>query len=390
MQSVHRRMIAWAAAACAAVTASASTAATWNVCQSGCTHSTVQGAVDAAASGDRIVIAPGRYVGNITITGKELTITGSTKDASQVQLIGAGVGPVLTLGANTGGPYYDEFIEYVTVTGGSHLRGTAQGGGIQVRQGATLLLFNSNVIGNTAAAGGGVSVNTPGGRLSEIQLNCLVASNTAYIGGGVYLAANSSLSLSDECVVSNNTASGNAALPAGGLGGGVYAEAGSQLILSQPIITNNSATAPAVCDKRPSCASAGGGAYILGQVNIVAADITSNNVYNNSGSARGGGLYLAVSPAQLISGNVIAHNSVYSGVSPATGGGIFASSNDPEVSWTLDSDAIVFNNAGTNDPSAPPAAGGVQNVGKLVLTNGTNMTGNFPTQCLGGTGCPAN
>jgi hypothetical protein len=390
MEYAHRRVIAWIGAACAALAAGASTAATWNVCLQSCSLKTVQSAVDAAASGDKIVVYPGRYVGDVTIVGKEVQIVGANKATTQVELIGTGVGPVFTLGANNGGPYYGVFISYVTVSGGSHFRGSAQGGGIQVRQGAYLILMNANVVGNTAAAGGGISVNTPGGPLSEIQSSCLVSSNTAYDGGGVYLAANSSLSLSDQCVVANNTASGNAATNTGGRGGGVYAEAGSQLTLAQPIIANNSATAPDTCTIRGSCPAAGGGVYALGQVSIVGADITQNNVYNPSGSAQGGGLYLDISATPLISGAVIAHNYVYSGVSPASGGGIFAVSSNPAASWTLDADAIIFNNAADNDTSAPPSAGGIQNVGQLVLSNGTTITGNFPSQCLGGTGCPPN
>ena len=390
MEYTHRRVIAWIGAVCAALAAGTSTAATLNVCLQTCSFKTVQSAVDAANSGDMIVVSPGRYVGNVTIVNKEVQIVGANKATTQVELIGTGHGPVFTLGANTGGPYYGVFISYVTVTGGSHFGGTGQGGGIQVRQGAYLVLTNANVVGNTAMAGGGVSVNTPGGPLSEILWSCLISSNTAYNGGGVYLAANSSLSLSDECVVANNTATGNAAIPTGGLGGGVYAEAGSQLTLSQPIISNNSAAAPDACTIKTNCPAAGGGVYALGKVSIVGADITQNNVYTPFGSARGGGLYLDVSATPLISGTVIAHNSVYSTVAPASGGGVYAVSSNPAASWTLDADAILFNNAADNDSSGPPSAGGIQNVGKLTLTNGTTITGNFPSQCLGGQGCPPN
>jgi len=64
------------AAAGAALAAGITNAATLNVCLDVCTHKTVQSAVDAAASGDVIVVRPGRYVGNITITGKSLGIVG--------------------------------------------------------------------------------------------------------------------------------------------------------------------------------------------------------------------------------------------------------------------------------------------------------------------------
>jgi hypothetical protein len=390
MKYSRGRVVAWLAAACTALTGGVGSAATLKVCLDTCSHKTVQSAVDAAANNDQIIVYPGRYVGNITIVGKSLGIISSTRNPNEVTLIGAGTGPVFTLGANNGGQYYDEFLYYITITGGSHFGGTGEGGGVQVRQGATLILLNSNVIGNTAAAGGGVSMNTPGGPTNSIQQSCLVSSNTAYIGGGIYVAPNSSLNLSDQCVVSNNTASGNPSTNSGGLGGGVYAAATSQLTLAEPIITNNSATAQLGCQTTRRCPAAGGGIYALGQVQSFGADLMQNNVYNPWGTAQGGGMYVVVSPTQVLGGLTIDRNYVYSGSLPASGGGLYAASTDPKVSWTLDTSFVLFNNATANDPSAPPAAGGIQNVGKLTFTGGTTLTGNFPSQCLGGESCPTN
>ena len=394
MDYKHRRAIAWVATACTLLCATTSSAGTnRNVCTVSCTYKTVQSAVDAAAPGDTVLIYPGRYVGNVTIEGKEaLNITGANHAASQVLIVGTGDGPVFTLGSGNAGPVEAVFISYVTVTGGSHFRGTGEGGGIQVRQGAALFLSNANVIGNSAAAGGGISVNTPGGAYSEIQSSCLISSNTAYIGGGVYVGPSSTVLMEDLCVVADNSATGNPGRSTPGLGGGIYAAAGSQLNLAQVNISNNSVTAP--CGNGltgvPNCVAAGGGAYVLGQLTMLDDEITQNNVYNASGAALGGGLYVDVNPAQLLQSSVISHNSVYSIAEAGTGGGVFAVSSDPTVSWTLDGDFIVLNTAGDANQSAHPSAGGVQNVGKLVLKNGSTIAGNVPVQCLGGKGCPAN
>jgi hypothetical protein len=53
-----------------------------------------------------------------------------------------------------------------------------------------------------------------------------------------------------------------------------------------------------------------------------------NHHYNASGAALGGGLYVDVSPTQLIQGSVIANNRVYSIAEAGTGGGVQAT-NDP-------------------------------------------------------------
>lgn len=393
MSYLHRRVTAWMAVVCTVLSAGIASAATLNVCANSCVYKTVQSAVDAATAGDTIRIYPGRYVGNITIADKSaLTITGVTQAASQVLLVGTGVGPVFTLGANNGGPVGAVFISYVTVTGGSHFRGTGEGGGIQVRQGAALFLSNANVVGNSAAAGGGISVNTPGGAYSEIQSSCLISSNTANIGGGVYVAPDSSVRIQDMCVVTDNSATGNPSLSTPGLGGGVYAAESSQLYIADTDISHNTVTAP--CGTGligvPNCVAAGGGAYVLGQLTMIDAQITSNNVYNASGAAFGGGLYVHVDPSQLIQECVIASNWVYSIAESGTGGGVFATSTDPTVSWTLDKDFIVLNTAGDANQSVYPSAGGVQNVGKLSLVNGSAITGNVPIQCRGGKGCPVN
>jgi hypothetical protein len=393
MDYAHRRVTAWIAVVCTMLVASIASAATLNVCTNTCGYKTVQSAVDAAAPGDTIRIYPGRYVGNITIENKAaLTITGSDQTASQVLLVGTGVGPVFTLGANNGGPVGAVFISYVTVTGGSHFRGTGEGGGIQVRQGAALFLSNANVVGNSAAAGGGISVNTQGGPYSEIQSSCLISSNTAYVGGGVYVAPDSAARIEDMCAVTDNSATGNPAQSTPGLGGGIYAGENSQLWVTDTDISRNSVTAP--CGTGlvgvPNCVAAGGGAYVLGQLTMSDAQITQNNVYNASGAALGGGLYVDVNPSQLIQGCAIANNRVYSIAESGTGGGIFAASTDPTVSWTLDKDFVVLNTAGDANQSVYPSAGGVRNTGKLSLANGSTIAGNVPVQCLGGKGCPAN
>jgi hypothetical protein len=67
------------------------------VCASGCRFTTVQGAIDAAKAGDTIVICPGAYVENLTITRDVRLIGGGDGAGAGVTLRGTGVAPVVTV-----------------------------------------------------------------------------------------------------------------------------------------------------------------------------------------------------------------------------------------------------------------------------------------------------
>lgn len=58
-------------------------AAPFTVCASGCASATIQGAINAAASGDTVTVAPGVYVENITID-KPLTLLGTGRGATRI------------------------------------------------------------------------------------------------------------------------------------------------------------------------------------------------------------------------------------------------------------------------------------------------------------------
>lgn len=195
------------------------------VCHSGCAYSSIQSAVDAAASGDTIFVSAGLYSERVTVAGKSLTIEGTSNTI--VQGVGVG-GPVFTLGAGSG-PYYEVDLSYLTVTGGDHNTSSEVGGGIQVRVGAYLHLSNVTVTSNSAAYGGGIGIMTSGGPPSTLA-QCSVVNNSGVYGGGIYVGTGASVDV-QQCSISNNTAWFN--------GGGIDAEASSTLTVEGSTIDGN-------------------------------------------------------------------------------------------------------------------------------------------------------
>ena len=65
--------------------AGTATADTLDVCQDGCTYSSIQDAINAASDGDRIEIGPGTYFESLVIDGKAIELIGiAGRDATFV------------------------------------------------------------------------------------------------------------------------------------------------------------------------------------------------------------------------------------------------------------------------------------------------------------------
>jgi len=97
------------------------------VCPSGCPYSTIQAAINAAASGDTIHVGPGTYSEFLTIS-KPLTIEGAGEQQTIVDSTGTR-NSVVTVTANS------VRLAHLTVTG-AILHGG--GGGVINQPGATL------------------------------------------------------------------------------------------------------------------------------------------------------------------------------------------------------------------------------------------------------------
>ncbi|TKJ42992.1 hypothetical protein CEE36_05770 [candidate division TA06 bacterium B3_TA06] len=212
----------------------------------------VQQAIDAASSGDTVMVAGGRYAPSTN--GESFPI----RMKNGVRLIGAGAA-VCTLDAErTNRVIYcsgisDTFtrVEGFTITNGN-IRGN--GGGIVCAGSSALTIANNVVTGNSAYwDGGGIDCDHSS---FQIITNNVVTGNSAIFGGGIGCVYGSSP------IITNNTVTGNSSTYGGGIG---------CWYSSNATITNNTVTGN-------SARYYGGGIYC----HTSSPTITYNDVWGNA------------------------------------------------------------------------------------------------------------
>ena len=235
------------------------------VCPSGCDYTTIQGAIDAASSGDIIQVGQGHYLEHIVMKDGVMLV-GAGADRSVIDGGGSGI---VVIGAS------NALLDGFTITGGSNSTtydgGFLKGGGIRCtsvnnatvshnvikynqipEQGAmgaglyasgTSISILDNVIrlnlagyydafASTAAGGDGGGIYGPGnqGRIAGNR----IMDNLTGEGGGIYL----SLGGTANAIVTDNVISHNDVTSFGGnTGGGITTWLGSSTSTTQ--ITNN-------------------------------------------------------------------------------------------------------------------------------------------------------
>lgn len=142
---------------------------------------TIQAAIELAEDGDRILVAAGTWLERIDFLGKDLVLE-SVAGPEATVIDGEDVpGWVVVVGAGTDG---DSAIRGFTITGGRGSVGSGgdgPGGGITV-SGATFLIEDCVVTGNTGIDGAGIS--TSGG--SVTVRDATVSGNAGFHGGGLW------------------------------------------------------------------------------------------------------------------------------------------------------------------------------------------------------------
>lgn len=224
---------------------------------------TIQGAIDAAADGDTVVVAPGTYYENVSFKGKAIEVR-SAQGAAVTTIDGNSQDPVVQFGGEGPGSILRGFtIRHGAATTSSHSY-TLDGGGISIHTGSPKIL--DNIITDNAACDG---------------------------GGGIYASFGAPVIQGNE--VSHNTQSGCS----GGVGGGGIAVGGS----GAAVVVHNT-----ISDN--FWGSAGGGITLFAAGNPVVED---NVIQRNTAYGQGGGMWIVNRSDALIAQNLIVGNLAQAG-----------------------------------------------------------------------------
>ena len=337
----------------------------------GCTHTSIQAAINAASSGDTIKVAQGTYPENLSVSKAVILLGGySTANwttrgpASSTVINGSGSSnSVIQVYANatidnftiTGGSGYPAPGGY-TIGGGIYTAASAPtisnniiqgnsanwGGGIicaNAAAGQTTQILNNTISGNTATSGppwgwgGGISVSDAS---AYIKGNT-ISNNLAYWGGGLLLWHSAS-------TVEGNFVTDNRAQGGEGVGGAFYIEE------AVPIVTNNVIA-------RNTAEKYGDGVYIMKPDPThpgVQAQIINNTIVANkyADSVRRAGILVRDSISPIIRNNIVALNG--SGIRAYPWGSpVYPVLSNNDV-WNNSVADYSYLSPGTNDISADP------------------------------------
>ena len=274
----------------------------------------IQSAINAANSGDTVLVAPGTYVENINFNGKAIIVTSSNGPAATI-VDGNHNGTVVTFN-------HSETLSSVL-------------NGFTIRNG---------FLDGGAGAGIAITFASP-----TITSNVITGNHSA-VAIGIYVYLGSPL-------ISNNTITSNDPTGAGGggLGGGgiaIFGTTDTQIINNT--ITNNTG------------GGEGGGISVLGSALIRDNLITGNSTYND-----GGGISVDSEGLTVVSDNIVANNHVGGG---GSGGGlyIYARSDGPV---TVTNNTFVAN-AAFDGSSGIFTSGSAQyaNLTNNIVVAATNQT----------------
>ena len=219
-------------------------------------YATIQEAIVEAYYGDTVMVAAGVYSENINLLGKPITVM-SEEGADQTTIDGSAVASTVTFSS---GETLSTVLQGFTITNGS----TTYGGGIHCTS-SSPTIREVVVTGNQADYGGGLYLqNASAPSLEFVE----VAGNQAKWGAGI-------CSWFASPVLVNSIVSGNSA-DSPGIGGGLYVAESSNLTITNTIVASNTSVGD------------GGGMCVAGGSNLVDS---ANNVFaDNASGGDGGGI----------------------------------------------------------------------------------------------------
>jgi parallel beta-helix repeat protein len=344
-------------------------------------HSTIQTAINAAADGSCILVAPGTYSVNLQIAGRYVELKAASPDPTQTILDGGHFNSVVVF-QNV--PYKPS-VPYVpaarisgfTIQNGRSMEG--QGGGITLANQADVFVTN-NIIKNNAGAvdAGGILIYNQSH--PTIVGNTITANTAPRFGGGIFVVGNGSTGGGSNPIIFNNAITGNTAsgfsIPNGGAsGGGIFADFYSAPYIIGNVITGNSApfAGGAICLRAGvtgfvedntitgNSAAFGGGIHI--ETEGFAVVVSNNTISNNHATFNasfpgitgfGGGIAVFAQSQPTIAQNTISGNTATYG-----GGGIVVTegANASIRANTISGNVVNGNPSGS--PIGPPLGGGI-------------------------------
>ena len=271
-------------------------------------YTKIQSAIDAAAAGDTVFVAPGTYHENINFNGKAITLT-SSGGAAVTVIDGGGVGSTVTIA--TGEPRTAVLSNFTITHGGSSNPSLGQqtGAGIFIANSAPTILNNivtQNYCQNIQASGAAplIQDNVVSSSLNAAQ--CFVGyTGGINMGGGYYSPTGATLSpLVIGNTIEDNT-TGQVGDGGGDGGAGIWDDSGSNIVIVGNTIRNNT-----------THTGSGGGILIF---NASPVAIVNNLIYGNESGCGGAIAFEASGPASPYN-FLIADNTIVDNTSAGSGG----------------------------------------------------------------------
>lgn len=233
---------------------------------------TIQAAIELAEDGDLVRVLPGTYVENINFLGKAIVVRAQTAGTATIQagnaeVAGSGL-PAVTFNS---GEQRDSILEGFILQGpgptattpysGAGI--TAIGSSPSIRnctvqhciamEGAGIYAYESNLLAENcrvndcrATLNGGGILMVGESKFPELR-DCVISSNRADAGGGIYIGTMHNTELLEEallpiitnCSITKNTATGNPSNQ-GHVGGGIEVGTGCRYVGEENAISENS------------------------------------------------------------------------------------------------------------------------------------------------------
>ena len=285
----HRARAAVLAAACLAT---ATFAAQARVIHVPAEVATIQGAIDAAVNGDRVLVAPGTYLESIDFNGKAITV--ASEKGAEVTIIDAGGQRSVALFHS--GETRRSVLRGFTLRNGNAADFPLTGGGVAIYQ-ASPTIENNVVTDSSACSGNGIAVYFSSAlvRNNHVHNNRQRGCGGGTVGGGILVSGADGAEISDNLIENNQTDLA---------GGGIGMNGAGTALIARNVIRNNVA------------GNLGGG---LSAYNDSRPTVVDNLIHDNT-APNGGGVGVTVPD---FAGGTWVNNTIADNVAQSSGSEIY-------------------------------------------------------------------